>query len=587
MMKLTLKEKIQQLPTDPGCYLMKNSQKEIIYVGKAKNLKNRVSSYFSGAHDHKTTQMVSFVDDFDIILTSTEKESLILEINLIKEHRPRFNILFMDDKSYPYLKLNKEGIPNVVVSRDRKHNPKFHYFGPYPNATAARNMATLLNETLPSEEGFLPNKQKIYAKFNRTELNLSDEEIDTWRQNLIKVLKGHDKEFRDALVNKMQTYAESMNYELAQSYKDRLEALDYISDKQQVQFEANDNFDMFTYAVYQGYMAIVGLFVRSGRLLEKTMALESTLEDPDDALASFIAQFYENQPIPKELYVPLELDIQTLGKILNTNVFHTHRGKKKNLMDIGKLNATNQLENQFEVLWNREKQTQLALDQLREKIHLDKKIYRIEIFDNSHISGSFAVSACVVFDDGIPNKDLYRRYKLSTGADDVASMKEVLYRRYLRILKEDGIFPDLIIIDGGITQLNAALSVLDDLDLTIPIISLIKDDRHRTRSILLPSKEEVDIKINSAMYPLLVNMQDEVHRFVITYHRHLRKKSMTRSILEEVEGLGPIGRKKLYNKFKSLRNIKAATLEELETVIPHKVAVSLKELLAIDWNEKK
>lgn len=586
-MKLTLKEKIQQLPTDPGCYLMKNSQKEIIYVGKAKNLKNRVSSYFSGAHDHKTTQMVSFVDDFDIILTSTEKESLILEINLIKEHRPRFNILFMDDKSYPYLKLNKEGIPNVVVSRDRKHNPKFHYFGPYPNATAARNMATLLNETLPSEEGFLPNKQKIYAKFNRTELNLSDEEIDTWRQNLIKVLKGHDKEFRDALVNKMQIYAESMNYELAQSYKDRLEALDYISDKQQVQFEANDNFDMFTYAVYQGYMAIVGLFVRSGRLLEKTMALESTLEDPDDALASFIAQFYENQPIPKELYVPLELDIQTLGKILNTNVFHTHRGKKKNLMDIGKLNATNQLENQFEVLWNREKQTQLALDQLREKIHLNKKIYRIEIFDNSHISGSFAVSACVVFDDGIPNKDLYRRYKLSTGADDVASMKEVLYRRYLRILKEDGIFPDLIIIDGGITQLNAALSVLDDLDLTIPIISLIKDDRHRTRSILLPSKEEVDIKINSAMYPLLVNMQDEVHRFVITYHRHLRKKSMTRSILEEVEGLGPIGRKKLYNKFKSLRNIKAATLEELETVIPHKVAVSLKELLAIDWNEKK
>lgn len=586
-MKLTLKEKIQQLPTDPGCYLMKNSQKEIIYVGKAKNLKNRVSSYFSGAHDHKTTQMVSFVDDFDIILTSTEKESLILEINLIKEHRPRFNILFMDDKSYPYLKLNKEGIPNVVVSRDRKHNPKFHYFGPYPNATAARNMAILLNETLPSEEGFLPNKQKIYAKFNRTELNLSDEEIDTWRQNLIKVLKGHDKEFRDALVNKMQTYAESMNYELAQSYKDRLEALDYISDKQQVQFEANDNFDMFTYAVYQGYMAIVGLFVRSGRLLEKTMALESTLEDPDDALASFIAQFYENQPIPKELYVPLELDIQTLGNILNTNVFHTHRGKKKNLMDIGKLNATNQLENQFEVLWNREKQTQLALDQLREKIHLDKKIYRIEIFDNSHISGSFAVSACVVFDDGIPNKDLYRRYKLSTGADDVASMKEVLYRRYLRILKEDGIFPDLIITDGGITQLNAALSVLDDLDLTIPIISLIKDDHHRTRSILLPSKEEVDIKINSAMYPLLVNMQDEVHRFVITYHRHLRKKSMTRSILEEVEGLGPIGRKKLYNKFKSLRNIKAATLEELETVIPHKVAVSLKELLAIDWNEKK
>lgn len=584
-MKLTLEEKIQQLPTDPGCYLMKDGRNQIIYVGKAKNLKSRVSSYFTGAHDHKTTRMLTFVEDFDIILTKTEKESLILEINLIKEHRPRFNILFMDDKSYPYLKLNREGIPNVVVSRDRKHSPKFYYFGPYPNASAARNMAMLLNETLPSDEGFLPNKQKIYAKFNRSELNLSDEEIDLWRQNLIKVLKGYDKEFRDALEMKMNQFSESLNFELAQSYKDKLEALDYISDKQQVQFNRNETFDMFNMAVYEGYIAIVGLFVRSGRLLEKTMAIESTLEDPVDAMTSFIAQFYENQPIVKDIYVPLEVDKDGLSEILSTNVHHAHRGKKRNLMNIGKRNAELKLEDQFEVLWQREKQVENALDMLAKTIGLDKKIHRIEIFDNSHISGSFAVSACVVFDDGRPNKDLYRRYRLSTGGDDVASMKEVVYRRYFRILKEDGVFPDLIVIDGGITQLNAAQEVLDDLELEIALISLVKDERHRTRGILIPDQDELEIPIDSVMYPLLINMQDEVHRFVIHYHRSLRKKAMTRSILEEVDGLGPVGRKNLYQKFGSLKNIRQASLEELQAVVSKRVAKNIQEILGIDWKE--
>ncbi|HZJ87261.1 MAG TPA: excinuclease ABC subunit UvrC [Erysipelothrix sp.] len=585
-MKLTLSEKIQNLPTDPGCYLMKDYQGEIIYVGKAKNLKNRVSSYFTGAHDHKTTKMVSFVHDFDTILTKTEKESLILEINLIKEHRPRFNILFMDDKSYPYLKLNKEGLPNVTVSRDRKHNPKFYYFGPYPNAKAARDMAALLNETLPSEEGFLPNKEKIYAKFNRTELNLSENEIDEWRQNMIKVLKGQDKEFKDALILKMQNYSENLNFELAQSYKEKLEALDYISDKQQVQFNIRENFDMFNMAEYEGYLAIVGLFVRSGRLLEKTMAIESTLEDPNDALVSFIAQFYENQPLAKEIYVPLEIDKDSLSEILNTNVNHAHRGKKRHLMDIGKRNATVKLEDQFEVLFQREKKRNEALATLSTKLDLEQ-IHRIEIFDNSHISGKFAVSACVVFDDGLPNKNLYRRYRLSTGADDVASMKEVIYRRYFRILKEATTFPDLIIVDGGITQLRAAQSVLNDLELDVPVVSLVKDDLHRTRGIINQQEQEIEVDIHAPLYPLLVNMQDEVHRFVINYHRSLRKKSMTRSILEEVEGLGPVGRKKLYNRFSSLKNIKEASLEELEEVVSAQVAKNIQALLQIDWKDVK
>ena len=570
---------------DPGCYLMKDKHDQIIYVGKAKNLKNRVSSYFTGAHDFKTTKMVSQVVDFEIIVTHTEKESLILEINLIKEHRPRFNILFMDDKSYPYLKLNKSGIPNVTVSRDRKHKSNFYYFGPYPNAKAARKMADLLNEILPSEAGFLPNKQKIYAKFNRTELKFTEAEINAWRQSLIRVLKGYDTEFKDALIDKMQTASTNLNFEVAQGYKERLEALDYVSDRQQVQFNRNETFDMFNYATHQSYIAIVGLFVRNGKLIEKTMAVTSTLEVFEDAFVSFIAQFYEHQPLPKEVYIPQDIPLTSLDTLLETQVKHSFRGKKFQLMEIGKRNANLKLEDQFDILLNREVKLQKGLEQLASILNISA-LHRIEIFDNAHISGAFAVSACVVLDDGIPNKDMYRRYRLSTGADDVASMQEVLYRRYFRLLKENKPFPDLIVVDGGITQLNAAKSVIKDLELSLPVIGLVKDEFHRTRGILLEDGNEIQLSPQDAVYPLLVNMQEEVHRFVVSYHRQLRKKSMTRSILEEVEGLGAVGRKKLYNKFGSLKRMREASLEELATVIPLKVAENLQMLLNLEWNNE-
>lgn len=581
-MKLTLNEKIKSLPTDPGCYLMKDSRDTIIYVGKAKNLKNRVSSYFSGAHDLKTTQMVSNVVDFDIIVTGTEKESLILEINLIKKHRPRFNILFMDDKSYPYLKLNKEGIPSVSVSRDKKQRPNFYYFGPYPNAGAARKMAELLNEVLPTDSGFLPNKQKIYAKFNRTELSFTDEEIDMWRQNLMRVLKGNDIEFRKALIDKMEDASSNLNFEVAQGYKDRLEALDYVSDQQQVQFNVNESFDMFNYATHQDYIAIVGLFVRSGKLIEKTMTVEATLESFEDAFVSFLAQFYDTQPMAKEVYVPQDIMTEDLNLLLNTEVKHAYRGKKAKLMEIGKRNGVLKLEDQFDVLLRRDNQIQEGLTQLETELNI-KPLSRIEVFDNSHISGKFAVSACVVFDDGKPNKDLYRRYRLSTGADDLASMKEVIYRRYFRLMREGRKYPDLVIVDGGIHQLNAAQDILRDLEINIPVVSLVKDENHRTRGLLLNEDESWLLSTQDPAYPLLVGIQDEVHRFVIAYHRQLRSKSMTRSILEEVEGLGAVGRKKLYNKFGSLKNMRAATVEDLAEVVPLKVAKNVSMILNIDW----
>lgn len=581
-MKLTLKEKLSVLPTDPGCYQMKDKDGTIIYVGKAKNLKNRVSSYFTGAHDHKTTRLVSEIDDFEIIVTKTEKESLILEINLIKEHTPKFNIIFIDDKSYPYLKLNRTGIPSVTVSRDRKQNPKFMYFGPYPNVLAARRMAELLNETLPSDAGFLPNKQKIYTTLNHTEVTWTKQEIDAWRAQLVKVLQGNDKVFRDALVEKMMHSSETLQFEVAQHYKNKVDALDYISDRQQVQFSSRETFDMFNFATHKGYLAIVGLFVRSGRLLEKTMALEATLEEPEEALMSFISQFYGRQPKAKHVYVPDILDAESLEIILGVSVSHPIRGAKRHLMDIGEHNAKIQLESQFEVLQTRQTFIDEALLKLGLTLGIKEPLKRIEIFDNSHISGSFAVSACVVYDDGEPNKKLYRKYKLSTGSDDLASMREVIYRRYFRILREGGQWPTLIVVDGGLNQLHAAKSVLEDLSLSIPICGLVKDNRHRTRGLIDENGDEHLFEPSSPVFNLLTQMQDEVHRYVIQYHRLLRKKKMTKSMLDEVEGLGSVGKKQLYQHFGTLKKMREASIDELSKVVSKPVAKTLYELLHLE-----
>ncbi len=584
-MKKTVQEKLALLPIDSGCYLMKDKHGEIIYVGKAKRLKQRVSSYFTGAHDHKTTRMVRQIDDFDIIITSTEKESLILEINLIKEHRPKFNILFMDDKSYPYLKLPRAGKPVVSVSRDRKQNPKFFYFGPYPDARAARNMARLLNDSQPENGVFVPNTNAIYAKFNRSERKFSPEEIDEWRLDVIKILKGNSESFKEAILSKMTRASEALNFELAQLYKDKLIALDYVSDKQQVQFSLNEQFDMFHYAYYQGYIAIVGLFVRNGRLLEKSMAVESCLEEPIDAFLSFVAQFYANQPLPKKVYIPLEVSTEDLKLLLNTEVVHAQRGHKRSLMEIALKNANNQLDDQFTLLRQRQVFKDEALIELQEKLGLKEAITRIEVFDNSHISGKFSVSSCVVFDDGEANKNEYRRYKLDEGNDDVKAMKEVLYRRYFRLLKEGLRMPDLVLVDGGIQQVNAAVSTIESLGLKLNVAGLVKDDRHRTHGLLNALGDSIEVKGDSNLFAMMVQMQDEVHRYVTSYHKHLRKVAMTKSILDEVSGLGKVRQKALYKKFKNLSNIRKASVEELTTVIPQQVAQDLHFLLNVDWKE--
>ena len=579
-----IKEKLMMLPMEPGCYLMKNDQGTIIYVGKAKRLKQRVSSYFTGAHNYKTTKLVSQIADFDFIITETEKESLILEINLIKEHRPRFNIMFMDDKMYPYLRIPREGKPEVKVARDRKKLANYLYFGPYPDATAARKIAEVLNQSRPDNDGKLfPNTQAIYDQFNKTSVRYSQADYRSWRQQIVSVLNGTSDVFYEGLNRRMMDAAMNMEYELAQRYKNYLEAFTYNNDRQQVQLNRNESFDVFHYAYRQGYIAIVGLFVRAGRLLERSMAVESCLEEPDDALISFIAQYYDSQPAPKTVFVPESIALAELEVVVDATISHAQRGQKRKLMDIALKNANQHLDDQFQLLKDRQQFKDDALKELQIALETKREIHRIEVFDNSHISGSFAVSACVVFDDGEPNKSQYRRYRLHQGNDDVGSMQEVLYRRYFRLLREEGPFPDLILVDGGKQQLNAAKSILADLDFDVAVAALVKDDRHRTHALLKTDGEQVRVDKRSSLFALMTLMQDEVHRFVITYHQHLRKKSMTKSILDEVAGLGPKRIKLLMKTFGSLRGIREATIEELKKYLPADVAHELYAIIHIDW----
>lgn len=579
-----IKEKLALLPMEPGCYLMKNDQGTIIYVGKAKRLKQRVSSYFTGAHNYKTTKLVSQIVDFDVIITETEKESLILEINLIKEHRPRFNIMFMDDKMYPYLRIPREGKPEVKVARDRKKLSNYLYFGPYPDATAARKIAEVLNQSRPDSEGCLfPNTQAIYDQFNRTAVRYSAQDYRSWRQQVVAILNGTSDIFYEGLNQRMMDAAMNMEYELAQRYKNYLDAFTYNNDRQQVQLNRNESFDIFHYAHRQGYIAIVGLFVRSGRLLERSMAVEASLEEPEDALVSFVAQYYDSQPVPKTVYVPETIDLEDLALVVDAEIKHPQRGQKRKLMDIALKNANQQLSDQFQLLKDRQQFKDEALVALQDALSTSRAIHRIEVFDNSHISGSFAVSACVVFDDGEPNKNQYRRYRLHQGNDDVASMQEVLYRRYFRLMREGGPFPDLILVDGGKQQLNAAKGILADLDLDIAVASLVKDDHHRTHALLRSDGVQVDVDKRSSLFAFMTLMQDEVHRFVITYHKLLRKKSMTKSILDEVAGLGPKRVKLLMKAFGSLRGIREASLDDLKKYIPDDVAHELYDIIHIDW----
>ncbi len=575
-MNKDLQAKLQNLPMEPGCYLMKDASGTIIYVGKAKKLKNRVNQYFVGAHDFKTTKMVSNVRDFDFFITRTEKEALLLEINLIKKHRPRFNIMFMDDKTYPYIKLTKENYPTLTVVRETKKDRRAKYFGPFPDATAAHQTIRLLQTLYPLRKcKTMPKKVCLYYHLGQclgpceydVDPNLYQEIVE----KITRFLNGDNKEILDDLQRKMADATEQMQFEKAIEYRDLIHSIEHVSnDKQQVQTQDKSNRDVFSYFADKGYLSIQGFFIRQGKLLERELSLSPLYGQAEEEFISFVTQYYQKHPLPPEIVLPNLEDITILEEALETKITVPSKGYRKKLLDLAENNAQKQLILKFEVVEARAENDESLMNQFT--LLAKRDIHRVEIFDNSHISGAFTVAACVVYDDGKPNKSEYRIYKLHTTNSDVDSMKEVLYRRYYRLMIEEARMPDCILVDGGQQQIDAAKTILDSLGLDIPLFGLVKDDKHNTSGMMSRDGQLNIIDKNSPFFFLLTRMQDEVHRFAITYHRKLRQKAQTKSILDEIDGIGEVRKKKLLKHFGSFKQIKSATIEELTEVLPQEVA---------------
>lgn len=579
-----IKQKLALLPLEPGCYLMKDSAGTIIYVGKAKKLKNRVSSYFMGAHNYKTTKLVSEIVDFDYIVTHSEKEALLLEINLIKDYTPKYNIMFMDNSYYPYIQMTKERHPRLKIVRDVK-DKKNKYFGPFPDATAAREIYKLLNRLYPLRKcNHIPNKPCLYYSLNQCLgpcINEVDEETyNEMTTQITKFINGDVKEITQDLHEKMQVASETLQFEQAKEYRDLIRYIQHVTSKQHVQFNDQVDRDIIGYHVDKGYLSVQIFFMRNGKLLARDINLVPIYGDIEEELSSFIVHFYAKNTLPKEILMPKSDDLKLLEEVLGCKVFQPTRGNKADLVKMACDNAKEMLEKKFILMETTESKNVTAIDELGQALKI-KRPAIIELFDNSNIQGSYSVAGMVCFVEGKPSKNDYRKFKIKTveGPDDYASMKEVVYRRYFRVLMDGLRKPDLIIVDGGKGQIKAAKEVIDSLNMDIYVSGLSKDDKHSTALLLDQNGEPVEIDRKSQLFYLLTRMQDEVHRYAISFHKNVRSKSLFASILDDVEGIGEVRKKKLLRKFGSVKKMKEATIEELAEVLPKEVAKNLKEEL--------
>ena len=582
-----IKKKLSLLPMSPGCYLMKNPEGKVIYVGKARKLKNRVSSYFTGAHNYKTTKLVDHIWDFDYIVTGSEKEALLLEINLIKDYTPEYNIMFMDNTYYPYIELTDETHPRLKIVRKTK-NKKNKYFGPYPDATAARNTFKLLNKLYPLRKcNHVPDKPCLYYSLHQClgpcVNDIDKSQYDEIRKELISFIHGNTKSKIDELTEKMMTASENLQFELAKEYRDLIRSIEYVTAKQNVQFGDYKDRDILGYYIDKGYISIQLFFMREGKLLYHDFNLEPVGEDFEEDLIRFLVTYYQTHPEPYELLIPQDVDLELLSEILSCHVLQPQRGDKKSLVEMANKNAKEALEKKFLLKEKTDEKTILPIIELGKKLGIETP-HTIELYDNSNIQGAYAVAGMVVYKDGVPSKKDYRKYKIKTveGPDDYASMKEVIYRRYYRLLMEQKEMADLIIVDGGLGQIKVAKEVIDSLNLPVHICGLSKDDKHSTAMLLDENGNQVPIDTKSPLFFLLTRMQDEVHRYAISFHRQVRSKSLFSSILDEVDGIGEARKKKLLNHFKSVKKMKEASLEELEAVIPKNTALKLYEVLHKD-----
>ena len=563
---------------------MKNKNGKVIYVGKAKKLKNRVSSYFTGVHNYKTTKLVDHIWDFDYIRTDSEKEALLLEINLIKDYTPEYNIMFMDNTYYPYIELTNEEHPRLKIVRSAK-NKKSRYFGPFPDATAARNTYKLLQRLFPLRKcNVIPNKPCLYYSLHQClgpciHDDTKEAEKDL-RNQVIKFMKGDTKEKIEELTKAMEKASEELNFELAMEYRDLIKSVAYVTKRQHIDFNDYGDRDILGYYVDKGYLSVQLFFMRGGHLLSHEYDLVPVSDDAQEDLLQFLVTFYQTNNVPKELLVPQDFDISLISEILETKILQPQRGDKKDLVDMANRNAKEALEKKFLLRQQNEAKTIGAIEELGRLLQIETP-HMIELYDNSNIQGAYAVAGMVVFRDGVPSKKDYRRFKIKTveGPDDYASMKEVIYRRYYRNLMEQREMADLIIVDGGIGQINAAKEIIDSLHVPVHLAGLAKDDKHSTAMLIDREGNEVPIDPKSQLFFLLTRMQDEVHRYAISFHRQVRSKSLFASILDEVEGIGEVRKRKLLNKFKSVKKMKEASVEELTEVLPQKVAQELYQVL--------
>lgn len=580
------KEKLALVPTKPGSYQMKNKDGVIIYVGKAKNLKNRLKSYFTGTVTGKTRMLVEDIDDFEYIVTSSELESLILEITLIKKYDPKYNILLKDDKTYPYIELTNEKYPRLKIVRNTKRKKtKDHLYGPYPNVAAARKTVEMINRIYPLRKcDKLKKELCLYYHINEClgycVKEVPKEKIDQMKKEITSFLKGDSKEIVEKIKIEMQKASDAMNYERALELKTMLDDIDITLRKQKIDLNKGYQFDIINYFKDENYLSIEIFFIRDGLLFGRHNEIIQTMLNPEEEVLEYVVKFYEKQGmLPKELLLPEEIDSNLISEYFNIKTGTPQKGKLKKLLDLAKENAKEQLDLQEETLKKDDKLRIDAINELKELLHLDK-VSRMESFDNSHLFGTFYVGGMVVFDDFLPLKNEYRKYKISTEVkDDLSAMKEVLYRRYFKVLMENLEKPDLIVMDGGKLQISVAKEIITSLGLNIPIIGLVKDDNHRTSYIMNDKYEILNVKKDSNLFLFFTRIQDEVHRYAITYHRNIKAKGMLASILDVVPGIGEIRKKELLKKFGSLKKLKEASVEELSEVVSKDVAENLAKYL--------
>lgn len=584
-----IENKLKLLPDQPGCYLMKDVNAKIIYVGKAKNLKNRVRSYFKSSHEGKTAKLVSEIRDFETIVTSTDKEAFLLEITLIQKHKPYYNIKLKRGTGYPYIKITNERDPQIMIV-SKVLNDGGYYFGPYPNVYAAQETVQLLQKVYPLRR--CPGHQKrpclYYHMGQCLGACFKEVPVEAYERNIRKIksfLNGNVSQIKRELTAKMNDAAAKLEFERAAEIRDQIRYVEMTVEKQKIISNDNTPRDLFNFFMDKGWLSIQVFFIRQARLIKREKRLFPCVDLPEEELASFILQFYnqKNRILPKEILVPPGIDKKVLNEILGVSVKTPKRGQKRDLLEMAHKNAQLVLEEKFRLLELDDRKTVGAMNEITDALGLPNG-HRVEAFDHSHLQGTGIVSAMVCFVDGRPEKTLYRKYKLKNTdhADEAASTREVIYRRYSRLLKEHENLPDLILMDGAKIQIDACIDVLQNqLGLNIPVAGMVKNEHHKTADLMTETGEKIGLNPKSEGFYLLQRIQDEVHRFAISFHRQVHSKNSLSSRLERIKGVGPKTRTKLLRNFGSLKRLSEASVEELIGLgIPQKTAQTIKISLA-------